>query len=99
MKLTEAQITAVEEKTGAKPLPEEDDATKQMAEAFGEHTFYLDQNGLYIMEKSDEQGETGMLTVLVQLGEWADEEMTSLQAIDARITDMVINFVNEDEAV
>jgi hypothetical protein len=40
-----------------------------------------------------------MLTVLVQLGEWADEAMTSLQAIDARITDMVINFVNEDEAV
>ncbi|MEK9755078.1 MAG: hypothetical protein VW338_17945 [Rhodospirillaceae bacterium] len=53
MKLNERQLAAIEARIGAKPLPEEDPAATHLSGAFGEHSFFLDPNGLYVFEGID----------------------------------------------
>ena len=47
MKLTPAQIKQVEDQTESRPIPDDEPVVAQLTEAFGEHTFYLQTDGLY----------------------------------------------------
>jgi len=50
MKLTAVQVATIEKKTGFKPLPEEAAEQTGLAEAFGDQTFYVDPEGVYVFE-------------------------------------------------
>src|SRR3546814_899521 len=52
MRLSNAQIADVKEQTGAEPIPEEHPNLGELREAFGDHTFYLDQTGLHVLESA-----------------------------------------------
>lgn len=54
MKLTKTQVATIEKKTGFTPLPDEAAAETGLAEHFGEDTFYLDPNGVYVFEEVEE---------------------------------------------
>jgi len=58
-------------------VPETHPANPSLCETFGEHTFFLDSEGLVIAEPSEEENETELARV-VKLATWADEERTEL---------------------
>ena len=97
MILTDTQIAAVEQQTGAIPVPAEDPSATQLQDAFGAHTFYADPNGLHVIEAlpEDMEGVEAGMAAIVQVAEWQDEEKSSLVAIEPRALGAVVNL---DEA-
>ncbi len=97
MKLDETQLAVVESQTGAKPLPADDPAAEQLSGAFGDHSFFLDPNGLYIFEGVDlpeaEHGTSPAL--LIQIAEWTDEEKTAIGPIEPKPADLILDLAME----
>ena len=84
MKLTDTQIAATREALGASPVDPEHPAVPQLEKAFGEHTFYVDQNGLLaFLDPAEEMGaaESGE-PKLVLIAAWTDENRRELGRID-----------------
>ena len=78
MKLNSVLVERAVSQLGADPIPEQHPAMPQLNQVFGDHTFFLDTNGLHIVEpgspteKGDQTGE------VVQVARWSDGNRTSL---------------------
>jgi hypothetical protein len=96
MKLSDNQIKAVEENTGLQPVPEDNPAMSQLKENFGEHTFYVDDRGLYVLETAPDDPQQDHATA-VQVAQWTDENMTALQPHEPKATDAIIKITSEGE--
>ena len=59
----------------------------QLNRLFGEHTFFLDDTGLLIVEPTDSDVQEGMV---VKLASWKDESHMSLAPHGPEVTDMVV---------
>lgn len=86
MKLTDIQIAATRDSLGATPVPEDHPVMDQLKEAFGEHTFFLDQSGLSLFVDPGEvppemevpEGEPR----LVMVAAWTDDNRQVLGAVE-----------------
>lgn len=86
MKLSNVQIAATQESLGATPVPEDHPVMDQLKQAFGEHTFFLDQSGLSVFVDPAEvppevelaEGEPR----LVMIAAWTDENKQTLGAVE-----------------
>ena len=99
MKLSTQQIAAIKQQTDADPVAEDHPAAGQLREAFGDHTFYVDRNGLHVFEplEAPENG-GGKPAALVQLAAWTDEDMTSLAPQEPQVGPVVVDLENENGA-
>ena len=101
MKLTEMQTAIARLATRADPIPEDHPAAVQLAENFGEHTFYLAESGLLVFHPTEEDTPGAEETArLFFIAEWTDDNKTELSAIEPRATEIVIAFAgmgDEDE--
>lgn len=96
MKLTEDQQRIVEDRTGLQPVPEDNPAMAQLRENFGDHTFYVDDQGLYVLEPHEnEDEETPASAQAVQIASWTDENHTALQAHEPQATGADFKLVRE----
>ena len=91
MKLSSAQIAAVATSTGANPVPEDSPAMDQLKEAVGDHTFYVDQEGLLVLEDTETAAGPEELEV-VRVGQWADEQRQTMGVIPPQPTGQVIDL-------
>ena len=86
MKLTSTQIAATRETIEANPLPDDHPVMGQLKEAFGEHTFFIDQNGLSVFVDQSEVPEQVELPEgdprLVLIAAWTDESRQALGAVE-----------------
>ena len=76
----------------AQAIPENHPAIPELNRLFGDHTFFLDNTGLHIVEPaaSDEQGmQSGNV---VKLASWNDAEHTSLAAHEPQPTNVTIEL-------
>ena len=89
MKLSEDQAATVKAQLGADPIPSDEPAVGQLTEAFGDHTFYLDANGLIIFEETEDENDAARAVVVAV---WADDDKTQLGGIDPHPTDTVVDF-------
>lgn len=100
MKLSSAQIAAVEQATGANPIPDEDPANAKLREAVGEHTFYVDQQGLLVLESPEAaatpqetlQGTPDEALEIVRVGRWVEGEQQQLALTPPERTGQVIDL-------
>lgn len=84
--LVERTITQLD----ADPVPERHPVMPQLSQAFGDHTFFVDTDGLHIVEPGEpnERGEqTGQV---MQIARWNDENRTSLSPQPAEPTGVVV---------
>lgn len=51
MKLNQDQVDTIKEKTGLTPIPQEAAADSGLEGHFGDNTFYLDSQGVYVFEE------------------------------------------------
>jgi hypothetical protein len=71
MKFTSTQISRTLREFEARVIPENHPIIPQLNGLFGEHTFFLDPNGLSILEPVDAEGQS---VRIVNLAYWNDDD-------------------------
>lgn len=78
MRLSDEHIHVLRQSMGLEPIAEDNPSMPHLQQHFGDHTFYIDENGLHIWQRK-EQGEAGQDVLhAFRVAFWADEERTSL---------------------
>ncbi len=93
MKLSTQQIDQIEERIGAQPIPEDNPVMPHLHSSFGEHTYYLSDDGLIVWEALDsKEGDTGVNICPVQLASWVDDDKTQMAPHEPRPIDAVLTL-------
>ncbi|MGF1552915.1 MAG: hypothetical protein ACFBWO_10500 [Paracoccaceae bacterium] len=91
MKLTDTQIATARDAFGAEPLEAEHPVVPQLTEAFGDHTIYVDQNGLLVfLDPETELQEIAGQPKLVLIAAWTDENKNALGKVEPVDTGMTL---------
>ncbi len=94
MRLTEKQIQGMAPQIGAQAVPDSHPATPQLTQAFGDHTFFVNDDGLEILETAEVDGGAPGVHV-VRLASWADAEHTRLAPHPPQVMDVVVELEPE----
>jgi hypothetical protein len=88
MKLNSTQVEETLNQFDARVLPDDHPLVQKLNDVFGDHTFFLDNNGLNIVEpnKSAANAE-GMV---INVADWSDSELTSLVPHEPVPTEVVV---------
>ena len=78
MKLNSAQVQQTLNQMDAQVVPDSHPAVTQLTDVFGEHTFFLDDSGLKVLEPSEVPQMDGQSGEVVSLADWSDSTLTSL---------------------
>jgi hypothetical protein len=90
MKLNSVLVERAVSQIGADPIPDQHPAMPQLNQVFGEHTFFVDNNGLHIVVASETE-ESGELTgEVMQVARWSDGNHTTLAPQQPEPTGVVI---------
>ncbi|MGE0523286.1 MAG: hypothetical protein AB7O60_09670 [Variibacter sp.] len=89
MKLTTTQVERTLSQFEAQAIPDGHPAIPQLSGLYGDHTFFLDGNGLNIVEP--EAGASHEARV-VNLANWADANLTRLAPHEPEVTDAVVEL-------
>lgn len=92
MKLNTKQIAAVKQDLSADPLEEENPAMGSLREAFGDHTFYVGAEGLFVVEPVDDAAHAGEPAQLVLVAAWTDEQKKALQPVPPQQTETIVDL-------
>jgi hypothetical protein len=106
MKLSTQQVAAVRQELGADPVDEANPAMETLRNAFGDHTFYLASDGLFVLEPAD-KADTGSAQEpaeqmsepahLVLVAAWTDENKNALQPAPAQVSATVVDLAATDD--
>ena len=95
MRLNAVQVKQTLSQMNAQVLPEDHPAVGQLSDMFGDHTFFLDESGLKVLEPTKSAGadsteaQTGDV---VSLADWNDASLTSLKPHEPELTGEVVVF-------
>ena len=92
MKLNSAQLERTLGQFEARAIPDDHPVIPQLNDLFGEHTFFLDRNGLNIVEPAKAAGVAAQSAKVVNLASWSDDDPTGLELHEPEATDIVITF-------
>ena len=91
MKLTSAQVERTLSQFEAQAVPDSHPMVPQLNDLFGDHTFFLDNNGLSIVEPTPEA--PGLEAArFVNLANWSDTNHDRLAPHEPEPTDAVIEL-------
>jgi len=94
MKMNSAQIEQTLNQFDAQAIPAGHPAMPQLERLFGNHTFFLDSEGLNIVEPVVEQSD-GRRGVVVNLASWTDETKASLEPHEPESTELVVDLESD----
>ena len=92
MRLNSAQVKQALSQMEAQVLPDDHPAVTELTHVFGDHTFFLDDSGLKVLEPTEMlemEMETGEV---LSLAEWSDATLTSLKPHAPEPTGTVVIF-------
>jgi hypothetical protein len=92
MKMNSAQIEQTLDQFDGEVVPEDNPVIPQLKRIFGDHTYFLSQTGLNIVEPTDSDQENGGWGVVVNLANWTDTGSTGLVPHDPEDTGLVIKL-------
>jgi hypothetical protein len=99
MKLTSMQVSTTLRQFEARAIPENHPIISQLNGLFGEHTFFLDHNGLSILEPVDAAGVVSQSARIVNLANWSDDDAPiGLEPHAPEATDVVIRLRHETKS-
>src|SRR5262245_13016693 len=92
MKMNSAQIEQTLTQLDAEAIPPDHPMMTQLMGMFGDHTYFLDNAGLNIVEPVDEAETDGSLGVVVNVATWIDPTAASLQPHEPELTEQRISL-------
>lgn len=95
MRLTNDLVERTVNQFDARTIPDTHPAIPQLNDMFGDHTFFLDHNGLHIVEPAEPDGSGVPAGKVVKVASWSDANHTSLAPHRPEVTDIVIEFGTE----
>jgi hypothetical protein len=91
MKLTSPRSAHAAHQIDAWVVPEDHPANQSLSETFGEHTFFLDGEGLSVVEPRGRTADGAVeLARVVRLAAWVDEERTGLAPHTPQETEFLV---------
>ena len=90
MKLSSEKLGSVLEQIDAEVIPDDHPSLPKLREVFGDHTFFLDQNGLNIVEPADPMQEDAPIGQVVNVASWSDDDPKTLAPHEPELTDVVV---------
>lgn len=91
MKLNSTQVKQTLNQMNAHVLPEDHPAMTQLTTVFGDHTFFVDERGLKVLEPAEVETDMESGEVL-SLADWSDSTLTSLTPHEPESTGTVVIF-------
>jgi hypothetical protein len=92
MKLDSRQVTETLTQLDAQVLRDDHPAIGQLCDIFGEHTFFVDDSGLKVLEPTDPLEIETTTGEVVSLADWSDATATSLRAHEPQPTGITVVF-------
>lgn len=90
MKLNAALTERALDQIDAQAIPEDHPAVAQLNSIFGDHTFFLDTEGLHIVEPSGANNSGTQTAQVIKLAEWKDANRNSLVPHEPRPTEVKV---------
>jgi len=90
MKLNSTQVEQTLSQFEAEVLPDTHPAVPQLHSIFGDHTFFLDDSGLNVLEPADAPEIEVEAGEIVSLASWSDATLTSLRPHEPEPTGVVV---------
>ena len=95
MKLSTARVERALQGFDAQVIPENHPVVPQLSQLFGEHTFFLNGNGLHIVEPVEKSPAGDKAGVVIEVAKWTDESRTSLAPQEPAPTDVMVELDGE----
>ena len=93
MKLNSAQVQRTLDQVEASVIPDEAPVIAKLNELFGEHTFFLDQHGLNIVEPVEAAEPSAQCARVVKLANWSNDSRSDLKLLhEPAETDIVVTL-------
>jgi hypothetical protein len=89
MRLSSSQVERALNQFDAQAIPDDHPVMAQLSELFGEHTFFLNTEGLNVVEPA-EPSQDGETCKVVNLADWTDKSLTQLAPHPPQITGVVV---------
>jgi hypothetical protein len=89
MKLSSEKLNSVLEQIDAEIIPDDHPLLPKLGEVFGNHTFFVDDGGLTIIQPVDQQRQT---SGLVTIARWDNADPPHLVAHTPEETDVLIKL-------
>ncbi len=90
MKLNSAQVKQTLTQMDAQVLPDDHPAITPLNNLFGEHTFFVDESGLKVLEPTEPSEMEAQAGEVVSLADWSDATLTSLRPHEPEPTGMIV---------
>ena len=95
MKLNSAQVQRTLDQFEADVISDENPVIAKLNDLFGEHTFFLDQHGLNIVEPVEAAGPAAEYAKVVKLASWSDDSGSDLKLHEPAATDIVVTLASK----
>lgn len=92
MKLNSTQVKQTLSQMDAQVLPDDHPAVTRLTDMFGEHTFFVDESGLKVLEPAEAPETDAQSGEVLSLADWTDATLTSLKPHDPEPTGTTIVF-------
>jgi hypothetical protein len=92
MKLTSELVECTLNQFDAQAIPENHPVVSQLNSLFGDHTFFLNAQGLSIVEPTGAPESVGQAGQVIKIAGWQDDDRTSLVPHEPEPLDVVIMF-------
>jgi hypothetical protein len=92
MRLTTPLIQRTLTQFEAQAIPDNHPSMPELSRTFGDHTFFIDGEGLHIVEPAIEADDGHSSGQVVRVASWQDANRTSLVAHPPEPTDVVVQF-------
>jgi hypothetical protein len=90
MRLTSTQVERTLRQFDGQAIPDNHPVLPQLNRLFGDHTFFLDGNGLNIVEPAEPTQAGVEAGKIVNVANWSDANLTSLAPHDPETTNVVV---------
>ena len=93
MKLNSAQVQRTLDQFEADVIPDENPVIAKLNDLFGDHTFFLDQHGLNIVEPVEAAEPAAESVRVVKLASWSNDSRSDLKLLhEPAETDIVVTL-------
>jgi hypothetical protein len=92
MKLNSAQVEQTLSQFEAQVIPDDHPIVPQLSDLFGDHTFFLNSDGLNVVEPNETGARAG---TVVNLANWTDAHLTSLAPHEPEPTEIIVVLETE----